>query len=154
MSGMEEEEDGEPNVQVSCISEFAEYSYNASHSIWAVVSLKAPHQKEEGDEEGSSKQRAGMDLVGVIDKSGSMAGEKMELVKSTLQFVLTQCTLMKLYRYHFKAELSMARISNTQMYLDFGPSELINLISKMKSKNEEARDPVEDCALNVFNPGL
>ena len=31
-----------------------------------------------------------MDLVAVIDKSGSMSGIKLDLVKKTLEFVLTQ----------------------------------------------------------------
>jgi secreted protein with Ig-like and vWFA domain len=40
----------------------------------------------------SSPSRTGVDLVFVIDTSGSMAGEKIDLVRQTLTFVLTQLT--------------------------------------------------------------
>ena len=36
--------------------------------------------------------RAQVDLVAVIDRSGSMSGDKINLVKETLLFVLTQLT--------------------------------------------------------------
>ena len=81
-----------PNIVVSCTSEYPDYTYNEKHDIWALVSLIAPCQDDDATE-----GRAAMDIVAVIDKSGSMAGGKLKLVKRTLEFVLTQCE----YAYNF-----------------------------------------------------
>ena len=78
------------DITISCESEYKDYNYNEKVDIWTLVSLKAPRQIEEENEE----KRAPIDLVAVIDKSGSMSGEKLELVKKTLEFVLTQCKLI------------------------------------------------------------
>lgn len=75
------------DVSISCESEYKDYIYNEKVDIWTLVSLKAPKEVEEDDED----KRAPIDLVAVIDKSGSMQGEKLNLVKKTLEFVLTQC---------------------------------------------------------------
>ena len=75
------------DVSISCESEYKDYIYNETVDIWTLVSLKAPKEVEEDDED----KRAPIDLVAVIDKSGSMEGEKLKLVKKTLEFVLTQC---------------------------------------------------------------
>ena len=42
--------------------------------------------------EGVETQRSGVDIICVIDVSGSMNGEKLDLVKKTLDFMLTQLT--------------------------------------------------------------
>jgi uncharacterized protein YegL len=47
-----------------------------------MASLKAPTFK--------SDNRSPLDLVCVVDRSGSMRGEKINLVKETLQFVVSQ----------------------------------------------------------------
>jgi uncharacterized protein YegL len=49
-----------------------------------MASLKAPMFK--------SDNRSPLDLVCVVDRSGSMSGEKINLVRETLQFVVTQLT--------------------------------------------------------------
>lgn len=73
------------DVSISCESEYKDYKYNEKVDIWTLVSLKAPQEEENED-----NKRAPIDLVAVIDKSGSMSGLKLDLVKKTLQFVLTQ----------------------------------------------------------------
>ena len=49
-------------------------------SLKAVVSCQAPAEAEQG-------RRAPLRLVAVLDKSGSMAGEKIRLVKQTMVFM-------------------------------------------------------------------
>ena len=44
--------------------------------------------------ESTENQRSGVDIICVIDVSGSMRGDKIELVKKTLEFMLTQVTEM------------------------------------------------------------
>ncbi|OMJ87207.1 hypothetical protein SteCoe_11132 [Stentor coeruleus] len=56
-----------------------------SYQEWpCTVLLKAPEVIE--------TKRSGVDIICVIDVSGSMSGNKIELVKSTLVFMLTQMT--------------------------------------------------------------
>jgi len=93
-------------IQVSCSTEYKEYTYNEKHDIWTLVSLKAPCQDDDGNEDA----RAPIDVVAVIDKSGSMSGAKLNLVKKTLEFVLTQLS--------DKDRLSVVTY-DTQVYLDF-----------------------------------
>ena len=49
-------------------------------ALKAVVSCQAPKEAELG-------RRAPLRLVAVLDKSGSMAGEKLRLVKQTMVFM-------------------------------------------------------------------
>lgn len=77
-------------IALSCVSEYKDYSFGEKQDFWAIVSLKAPEQAE-NDEETKNIERAGIDLVAVMDISGSMAGEKLANVKETLEFILTQC---------------------------------------------------------------
>ena len=72
------------DLSISCESEFKEYPYNKEVDIWTLVTVKAPcHELEES--------RAPIDIVAVIDKSGSMSGTKLQLVKTTMEFVVGQC---------------------------------------------------------------
>ena len=91
-------------ISVSCYSEFGDYTYNKKHDIWTLISLKAPPCGDENEEE--NKKKISMDIVAVMDKSGSMAGEKLDLVKKTLEFVLTQCMYTKSMVYLVDFHLS------------------------------------------------
>lgn len=60
------------------------YSYNNQHQTTAAISLVAR------EVDFSQRERKALDLVVVLDKSGSMAGEKLDLCKSTIRFLLSQ----------------------------------------------------------------
>lgn len=77
-------------IQVTCESEYPDYVYNAKEDASVVVTLTAPVIEEDKSEE----TRPPIDLVAVIDKSGSMAGEKLKLVKKTLEFIIAQCKFL------------------------------------------------------------
>ena len=72
-------------IAVSWTPEFTTYSPTESFDVRAVCSLKAPLVKPEDC-------RARLDLVAVIDTSGSMYYD-LDLVKSSLDFVIDQCRL-------------------------------------------------------------
>ena len=64
--------------------ELCAYLHSSRHDCWAVASIKAPLDEQE--------TRVPVDIVAVIDVSSSMrTGGKIDLVKKTLSFVLTQC---------------------------------------------------------------
>ena len=73
---------GATEVSLTAIAEFSSYSPAVRHDCWAVVEIAAPSCKLES--------RAPIDIVAVIDTSGSMEGEKIDLVKYTLLFVINQ----------------------------------------------------------------
>ncbi len=55
------------------------------------MTLKAPSINPlSTDEASSSPSRVPIDLVCVVDQSGSMAGEKMDLLKETLVYIAEQ----------------------------------------------------------------
>jgi len=59
--------------------------YQKETDLYCMASMQAPEYETE-----ERTERAGIDLVCVIDKSGSMSGSKIELVKSTLAFMFEQ----------------------------------------------------------------
>lgn len=67
---------------LSAKTEFSAYSHASKHDCWSVLSVTTPASKPES--------RVPMDIVAVIDVSGSMEGEKLDLVKTTLKFVVSQ----------------------------------------------------------------
>ena len=73
-------------VALSCNAEYATYPRRSNQVCWATASLKAPFYE--------AAARAPVDIVAVIDKSGSMRGAKLDLVKKTLLFVVDQCTFL------------------------------------------------------------
>ncbi len=73
---------GATKVVLSASAEFACYSERSEQLCWAVTNLKAPYYEP--------TSRAPVDIVAVIDKSGSMGGQKIQLVKKTLLFVVDQ----------------------------------------------------------------
>ena len=73
-------------VELLATPEYLEYHPAHITSCWVDLNLTAPAFVEEDN------TRAQVDLVAVIDRSGSMSGDKINLVKETLLFVLTQLT--------------------------------------------------------------
>jgi hypothetical protein len=63
--------------------EYDQLQFTQNKDIYVMTSLKAPTSEED-------KKRADIDLVCVIDKSGSMEGEKLKLVKASLNFMVEQ----------------------------------------------------------------
>ncbi len=74
-----------PEISLSATTEYACYSPASQHQCWAVVTSKAPFYE--------ASSRASVDIVAVIDRSGSMTGHKLLMVKNTLLFVIDQCKL-------------------------------------------------------------
>ncbi len=70
-------------ISIEWTPEFAAYPPTTKQECWSVCTLKAPFFEPD--------VRAPVDIVAVIDKSGSMHGEKLNLVKETLEFVIDQC---------------------------------------------------------------
>ena len=76
---------GGEQVALSLSAEYALYPRGYNQVCWATASLKAPFYE--------AAARAPVDIVAVIDKSGSMHGAKLDLVKKTFLFVIDQCAL-------------------------------------------------------------
>lgn len=74
-------------IVLSGIAEYESFhpawNSNATQTCWAITNIKAPSYEPES--------RSPVDIVAVIDKSGSMRGEKIKLVRKTLLFVVDQC---------------------------------------------------------------
>jgi Ca-activated chloride channel homolog len=68
---------------LSCVPEFAEVAAGRSRAIGVVVSFAAPNIADDNE-------RLPIRLSAVLDKSGSMAGAKLELVKATTRFLVHQ----------------------------------------------------------------
>ncbi|XP_047141988.1 uncharacterized protein sll0103 isoform X1 [Hydra vulgaris] len=96
-------------LTVACSTEYKDYPFKEKLDIWTLISLKAPSLGMTLDEK-EHRKRAPIDLVVVIDKSGSMAGEKLALVKKTLEFVVSQL--------NEKDRLCLITF-DTSVYLDF-----------------------------------
>ncbi len=90
-----DEQPGDPpaveisSINLSASAEYASYLAKTAELCWAVANFKAPFYEP--------TSRAPVDIVAVIDKSGSMRGVKIELVKKTLLFVIDQCKLSSMY---------------------------------------------------------
>jgi len=102
------------DIRISCECEFKQYQFDKAEDIWTLVTLNAPCHDDENS-------RAPIDLVAVIDKSGSMAGQKLKLVKTTLTFMLQQ----------LREEDRLSVVTyDTNVHLDFG-------LMKMSKENKE-----------------
>ncbi|WP_411024985.1 vWA domain-containing protein, partial [Salmonella sp. s54836] len=73
-------------IEMKVFTEFQEYDPTLKCSCWVDLNLKAPEFEED------DSKRAAVDIVAVIDRSGSMSGSKLALVKKTLHFVVSQLT--------------------------------------------------------------
>lgn len=78
-------------LNISWAPEFSAYPL-VEQPAWSVCTIKAPFYEP--------SSRAPVDIVAVIDKSGSMHGEKLDLVKETLEFVIDQCKHNKISCIH------------------------------------------------------
>ncbi|KAI6650539.1 hypothetical protein LOD99_7590 [Oopsacas minuta] len=74
----------ENKIKLIATNEYQEYDPSKEVSCWVDIKLEAPIFEEEDN------KRAAVDLVAVIDRSGSMGGGKLDLVKKTLHFVVSQ----------------------------------------------------------------
>ena len=73
-------------IKLLVTPEYPEYAPTKATNCWVDINLAAPVYEEE------ENVRAPVDIVAVIDRSGSMSGGKLDLVKKTLHFVVTQLT--------------------------------------------------------------
>jgi len=68
-------------LSIRGIPEYDSYPYAmAADKFYYMASIKAPYFREE--------DRASIDLVCVVDESGSMSGDRIKLVKETVQFII------------------------------------------------------------------
>jgi hypothetical protein len=70
-----------------------EYGAQVPHeesNIYGLVTLQAPPLILPSDDESVPVSRVPVDLVCVVDQSGSMSGEKMRLLKQTLVYITEQ----------------------------------------------------------------
>jgi len=75
-------EEHELQLKLHTTTEFESFSLNASEEFFVLGSVETPKFE--------LKARAPVEVVAVVDVSGSMAGEKLSLVRSTLQFLSHQ----------------------------------------------------------------
>lgn len=77
----------EKNLQI-IVKDTLEYSkvpYNTTQKLIAMISLEAPEVVKD-----EKKERPPVDLVCVMDRSGSMEGDKLALVQASMSFVVEQ----------------------------------------------------------------
>ena len=79
------------SVTLTASTEYSCYSPARVQQCWGVATFKAPFYEP--------SIRASVDVVAVIDKSGSMRGQKIALVKETLLFVIDQCKFYLCWNY-------------------------------------------------------
>merc|ERR1719199_1883369 len=68
------------DFSLQCSLQHQTLAHNVAAKTSMLVSLKAP--------EAAEKQRANLDVVAVVDRSGSMHGEKMRLMNKSLEFMV------------------------------------------------------------------
>ena len=73
-------------IKLLATPEYLEYGPANASACWVDINLSAPVYEED------ENARAAVDIVAVIDRSGSMGGGKLDLVKKTLHFVVSQLT--------------------------------------------------------------
>lgn len=71
--------------------EFGGQLSNEESNIYGLVTIQAPPTSFSlVDESSASSSRVPIDLICVVDQSGSMAGEKLALLKKTLIYIVEQ----------------------------------------------------------------
>ena len=76
------------NIEFSGTTEFASYARGQGRKINGVFHVAAPPAPEDSEQ----ARRGTLDIVAVIDTSGSMSGSKLDLAKATLQFLVKNLT--------------------------------------------------------------
>ena len=103
-------------LTLSCKAEFGEYVLSEEGTCWALVTTQAPAYVED------SNSRAPLDLVAVVDKSGSMDGDKIRMVRETLKFVVNQSTYVHFSRFLSPSFFSPSRLTATRLYFQRPPT--------------------------------
>lgn len=71
--------------------EYGGQVFNEASNIYGMVTLKAPTLlSKDASEKEMNELRVPVDLVCVVDQSGSMGGEKIHLLKETLNYIIDQ----------------------------------------------------------------
>ena len=71
-------------IDLSASIQYAAYDHTkATADCIAMATVRAPLYEPQS--------RSAVDIVAVIDRSGSMSGVKLDLVRKTLLFVIDQC---------------------------------------------------------------
>lgn len=70
------------DIEVSVTPEVPAFTASSEHTMFVNVSIQS-HDVEVAD-----KLRVGVDLVTILDKSGSMSGEKERLLRNAMEFVI------------------------------------------------------------------
>jgi uncharacterized protein YegL len=117
-------------ITISCSPEKEALSYDTTHDVMVLSSLKGPFM-----ENAARASRAPIDLVAVIDKSGSMEGDKINLVLQTMKFVVEQ----------LKDEDQLCIVTyDTRVTLDF-PFEAMDAKGKTKAQEKIAKVAAGSC---------
>ncbi|CAF1267009.1 unnamed protein product [Didymodactylos carnosus] len=73
-------------IKVSTVLEFVNVHCDDERDMFGMLTLKAPTDSGESEDD----VRTSLDLVCVVDRSGSMQGEKIALLKQTLSYIVEQ----------------------------------------------------------------
>jgi Mg-chelatase subunit ChlD len=79
-----------PLITASTALEYGGHISHNDSNIYGLVTLQAPAAILSSDCESSVQSRIPIDLVCVVDQSGSMSGNKIQLLKETLVYLTTQ----------------------------------------------------------------
>eukprot|EP00698_Gefionella_okellyi_P024946 TRINITY_DN8977_c0_g1_i1.p1 TRINITY_DN8977_c0_g1~~TRINITY_DN8977_c0_g1_i1.p1 ORF type:complete len:647 (+),score=120.23 TRINITY_DN8977_c0_g1_i1:759-2699(+) len=77
------------DLRVECTPEFPASPFDQERQLCSLISIKAPRW-ESNTSPATGTNRVPLDLVAVVDRSNSMTGSKLLLLKQTLQFVVRQ----------------------------------------------------------------
>ena len=75
-------------IEVKANQKIIKLKSKESQTIPAMVSFKSDNKKKETELAKDVSARPGIDLICVIDVSGSMSGTKIELVKKSLKYIV------------------------------------------------------------------
>jgi len=79
-----------PLITATTTLEYGGQASDQQSNIYGLVTLKTPPIILSSDDEILSSSRIPIDLVCVVDQSGSMGGEKINLLKQTLTYITEQ----------------------------------------------------------------